>query len=54
MKAVSFKYHYTFQLQEHKCVLDSCRALEAEGFEISYLPVQANGIIDMKVRLSLI
>ncbi len=33
---------------EHKCVLDSCRSLEQEGFEITYLKVQKNGIIDLK------
>lgn len=37
-------------LQEHKCVLDSCRALEVEGFDVTYLPVQPNGIVDMKVQ----
>jgi len=36
-------------LQEHKCVLDSCRALEAEGFKVTYLPVQQNGLIDLDV-----
>ncbi len=30
---------------EHKCVLDSCRHLEREGFSITYLPVQPNGLI---------
>lgn len=29
-------------------MLDSCRALEAEGFTITYLPVQSNGIILME------
>lgn len=32
---------------EHKCVLDSCRHLEDEGFTVTYLPVQTNGIIDL-------
>lgn len=38
----------TYILQEHKCVLDSCRALEAEGFRITYLPVGSNGIISLE------
>jgi cysteine desulfurase len=29
-------------------VLDSCRALEAEGFKVTYLPVKQNGIIDLQ------
>ncbi|MGC0371736.1 MAG: hypothetical protein DGJ47_000436 [Rickettsiaceae bacterium] len=32
---------------EHKCVLDTCRHLEQKGFKVTYLPVQANGIIDL-------
>lgn len=28
-------------------MLDSCRALEAEGFRVTYLPVQTNGVIEM-------
>ena len=36
-------------VQEHKCVLDSCRSLEMDGFHVTYLPVQPNGIIDLKV-----
>jgi cysteine sulfinate desulfinase/cysteine desulfurase-like protein len=37
--------------QEHKCVLDSCRAIENEGFSVTYLPVKQNGEIDLKVML---
>lgn len=34
---------------EHKCVLDSCRHLETEGFEVTYLGVQKDGLIDLDV-----
>lgn len=32
---------------EHKAVLDPCRQLEREGFEVTYLDPEANGLIDM-------
>ncbi len=32
---------------EHKAVLDTCRQLEREGFEVTYLEPQANGLIDL-------
>lgn len=33
---------------EHKAVLDSCRQLEREGFEVSYLDVQPDGLLDLE------
>lgn len=33
---------------EHPAILESCRALEKEGFEITYLNVDKNGIVDLK------
>lgn len=32
---------------EHKAVLDSCRQLEREGFEVTYLAPESNGLIDL-------
>ena len=43
------KNHIITTQTEHKCVLDSCRAMEMEGYEITYLPVQSNGLIDLKL-----
>jgi len=34
---------------EHKATLDSMRELERQGFEVTYLDVQANGLLDLEV-----
>jgi cysteine desulfurase len=32
---------------EHKAVLDTCRDLERQGYEVTYMDVEANGLLDM-------
>ena len=34
---------------EHKAVLDTCRQLEREGYEVTYLDPEPNGLIDLEV-----
>ena len=34
---------------EHKAVLDTCRELERQGFEVTYLDVQEDGLLDLEV-----
>ena len=44
----SGKRHLITTQTEHKCVLDSCRSLEMEGYDVTYLPVQrSTGMVDM-------
>jgi len=33
---------------EHKAVLDSCRQLEREGYEVTYMDPDPNGLLDLK------
>jgi len=32
---------------EHTAVLDTCKYMEAKGYEVTYLPIQSNGLIDL-------
>ncbi len=40
--------HIITQVTEHKAVLDSCKHLEKYGYEITYLPVDKEGLIDLE------
>src|SRR5579864_9320161 len=40
--------HIITQVTEHKAVLDTCKKLEKQGYRVTYLPVGADGLIDME------
>src|SRR6202167_2528637 len=40
--------HIITQVTEHKAVLDACKRLEKYGYRITYLPVKADGLIDLE------
>ncbi|MFP3449667.1 aminotransferase class V-fold PLP-dependent enzyme, partial [Pseudomonas sp. SIMBA_067] len=33
---------------EHKAVIDTCRELERQGFEVTYMDVEENGLLDLQ------
>jgi cysteine desulfurase len=41
------KDHVVTLATEHKCVLESCRQLEREGFRVTYLPVRPDGLVEL-------
>ena len=40
--------HIITQVTEHKAILDTCKKLEKQGFRVTYLPVQADGLISLE------
>lgn len=53
LKGIAAKYrargnHIITQATEHKAVLDTCKHLENDGYRITYLPVKADGRIDLE------
>lgn len=39
--------HIITVVTEHKAVIDSCKRLEKDGFRVTYLPVQPDGLVDL-------
>lgn len=51
LKGVAWAYrdkgnHIITATTEHKAVLDSCKALERDGFAVTYVPVDRTGLVD--------
>jgi cysteine desulfurase len=40
--------HIVTQKTEHKAVLDTCRELERQGFEVTYLEIEPNGLVSLE------
>src|ERR671920_744356 len=40
--------HIITAATEHKAVLDTCKRLEKQGYRVTYLPVQADGLISLE------
>lgn len=46
--------HIVTVATEHSAVLDTCKYLETKGYELTYLPVQSDGLLDLEVVKSAI
>ncbi|RPA91474.1 PLP-dependent transferase [Choiromyces venosus 120613-1] len=42
------KKHIIASQTEHNCVLDLCQHLQDEGYDITYLPIENNGLINLE------
>jgi cysteine desulfurase len=42
------KDHLVTLVTEHKCVIESARAMEREGCRVTFLPVEGNGLVDLQ------
>jgi cysteine desulfurase len=40
--------HIVTCVTEHKAVLDSCKVLQKHGFDVTYLPVRSDGLVDLQ------
>jgi cysteine desulfurase len=40
--------HIISCVAEHKAVLDSCKFLEKQGYQVTYLPVQTDGLVNLE------
>ncbi len=40
--------HIITQVTEHKAVLDTCKKLERQGFDVTYLPVETDGLVSVE------
>lgn len=57
IKGVAEKYtdkgkHIVTVATEHSAVLDTCKYLQTKGYEVTYLPVQPDGLLDLEVLKS--
>ena len=40
--------HIITQVTEHKAVLDTCKKLERQGYDVTYLPVETDGLVSLE------
>src|SRR5215813_14660600 len=52
VKGVAYMYrekgdHIITAVTEHKAILDTCKHLEKDGFRVTFMPVQNDGLVDL-------